>query len=120
MNWKCIIFGLFDHNWEEVENVKKEFVINNFLEDKFRKYALREIKRYNTNGIPPDHLDGKLKQYVCLRCCTVKDEISEFLNNCRKMGREEIEKDRRKARRKERAEAMLENCAKGKFKKIFK
>jgi len=114
---------LFDCDWEEVSHVTENFAINNLLEAKFRKYAKREQDRRNTflRGIvPPGEADRELTQNICLRCCEVQDKIQEYLADCRALGYKEMEKERRKVRRQEKAKYMLKNCGKGKFKKIFK
>ena len=119
MNIICVLKGC---NWEQVECVTEEFIINHLLEDKFVKYARKEL-RIRTQGhrsaMPGDY-ERHVTQKVCLRCCKVQDNIQEYLDSCRVLGHEKIEEERQKARRKEKAEFMLVNCAKGKFKKIFR
>jgi len=102
-------------DWEEVARVTEDFAINNLLEEKFRKYAEREQK--TLRGFMP--LDKGLTQDVCLRCCTVQDNIQEYLSNCRAIGYRGMKRERQKVQRQEKVKVMLENCAKNKFRKIF-
>lgn len=119
MNLKCF-FG--NHDWEEISYVTEKFIIDNLLEDEFVKYARREL-RIRTQGwrsFMPGDYERHVTQKVCLRCCKVQDNIQEYLDSCRALGHEKIEEEQRKVQRKEKAEFMLRNCAKGKFKKIFR
>lgn len=116
----CILGG---HNWEEVGSIKKRFAINDLLQSRFRKAALRELdkrKAFLKNFIPSDHLEQYLSQYICLRCCAVKDGVRDYLDRCEAVGYRELEEERRLVRRQEKANYLLKNCAKNKFKKIYR
>lgn len=119
MNIICYFLGC---DWEEVECVTEKFIIGNLLEDEFVKYARKEL-RIRTRGwrscMPGDY-ERHVTQKVCLRCCKVQDNIQEYLDSCRVLGHEKIEEEQEKARRKEKAESMIKNCAKGKFKRIYR
>jgi len=124
MNIICVLKGC---DWEKISQVTEKFVIDYLLEDKFVRYARRELKtrRWRRKVITPiiPHNQRKerlLGQYVCLRCCAVRDDIKDFLADCKINGYKEIKKEQQKARRKERAEFMLKNCAKEKFKRIYR
>ena len=122
-----VICILLECDWEEVARITEDFAINNLLEERFRKYAKEEQnKRTSVFGgtVPPDRLDRDLTQNVCLRCCAVQDNIQEYLANCRANYRatrdRELERRHQKILRQKQAEIMLENCAKDKFRKVFK
>ena len=119
MSLICVLRG---HDWEEVGSVEEEFVINNLLQNTFRKYATRDMekRKIHLRGVmPPDHSYRILTQKICLRCCEVEDNIKNYLAECRTNAYKEMEEKRRLERRQERAEAMLEHCAKNKLKKIY-
>lgn len=119
MNIICVLKGC---DWEEVECVTEKFIIDHLLEDRFVKYARKElrIRTRDRRGLMPGDYERRVTQKICLRCCKVQDNIQEYLDSCRALGYEKIEEEQQKVRRKERAESMIENCAKGKFKKIFR
>ena len=116
MSIKCL-FG--KHDWEEVESFSEKSVVNNLLEERFRKYARERIniREFHLKGIiPADHLDQRLKQYVCLHkdCCAIKDEIKEFLDYWKQEGLEEIKKENQRIKRNTEAVEKFKNCLKEK------
>ncbi len=119
MGLKCFFRG---HDWEEVGSVYEEFAISNLLQSTFRKCASRERNKrraFLRRSIPPDCLTLKLTQYVCLRCCAVKDGVKDYLDRCKAIGYKEMEEEQRLIRRQEKANHLLKNCAKSKFRKVY-
>ena len=116
MSIKCLFRK---HDWEEVEHFSEKFIINNFLEERFRKYAREKIniRKFHLKGvIPADHLGQELRQYVCLHknCCAIKDEVKEFLDYWKQKGLEEIKKENQKIKRNTEAIKKFKSCLKEK------
>ena len=119
MSWKCI----FDHDWGKVRSISEESAINNLLEERFREYAISEMKTsraFLSGHVPRDRIDRELGQYICTRpgCCAVRDDVKKFLDDCRKKGSVELGWEQVEIRATKKAEAKLKGCAKDKLIKI--
>ena len=111
---KCL-FG--KHDWEIVNTVNERKILESLGSD-LAKSKIKGLD-YRVRRHPINYRNGiKYKQKICLRCCTIKDEVAEYIRDFydEEVG---IEFDKfHVERRQEQAKSMSKTCAADKFVRI--
>ena len=107
---KCF---LGKHDWEIVNTISERSILESLggklAEDKIEviNYQAREWFLGPKNGV-------SYEQKICLKCCAIKDEASEYMQNLIEAGFEKFQAERRQRQ----AKSMSKTCAADKFVRI--
>lgn len=111
---KCF-FG--KHDWEVVNTISERKILES-LSGKLAEERLHGLN-CRTQKQPLDWREGvPYEQKICLKCCAIKDEVGEYIQEF--IGRKiELEFEKfHNERRQKQARSMFEACTRDKFMRI--